>query len=293
MSDVQTVSMIGLGAMGSALARAIAKTGHDLTVWNRSEAKCRPLAADGASVASSVGEAVSRSDVVVVCVRGYDVATALFDDPAISDSLAGKTLIQLGHGVPTEVASSADWFTARGAAYLDGAIMAFPESVGKAECQILISGDPSAFEQCKPVLDALGGDIRFLGADPAASAVIDVSALAFVYVAAYAFVNAAAICDAAGAPLDVLADVIGKLTPQMPHVFKEYVAMIAAGSYESTNLRLASGAATVGAITEFAQRSGVNTDLFESVLRTLNASVAAGHGPNLAAVFEAVKRQQS
>ena len=82
MSDVQTVSMIGLGNMGSALARAIAKAGHDLTVWNRSGEKCRPLADEGASVALSVGEAVSRSDVIVVCVRGYDVATALFDNPA-------------------------------------------------------------------------------------------------------------------------------------------------------------------------------------------------------------------
>ena len=69
MSDVQTVSMIGLGNMGSALARAIAKAGHDLTVWNRSGEKCRPLADEGASVALSVGEAVSRSDVIVVCVR--------------------------------------------------------------------------------------------------------------------------------------------------------------------------------------------------------------------------------
>ena len=79
----------------------------------------------------------------------------------------------------------------------------------------------------------------------------------------------------------------------MPPMFNEYVAMIGAGSYDSTNLPLASGAANVQAITEFARRSGVNTDLFESVLRTLNASVAAGHGPNLAGVFEAVKRQQS
>lgn len=213
--------------------------------------------------------------------------------PAISDSLAGKTLVQLGHGVPTEVAAAADWFTAQGAAYLDGAIMTFPDAVGTAECQILISGDPSAFERCKPVLDALGGDIRFLGADAAASAVIDTSGLAFVYVAAHAFVSAAAMCDASGGPLDLLADVVAKLTKHMPQVFNEYAAMIAAGSYESTNLRLASGAATLQAITEFGRTSGVNTDLFESALRTLNASVAAGHGPNLAAVFEAVKRQKS
>ena len=290
MSEVQTVSMIGLGNMGSAIARAIAKAGHDLTVWNRSDAKCRALAAEGASVALSVGDAVAASDVVVVCVRGYDVATALFDDPAISASLAGKTLIQLGHGVPTEVAAAAGWFTAHGAAYLDGAIMTFPGAVGTAECQILISGDSSAFERRKPVLDALGGDVRFLGADPAASAVIDTSVLAFVYVAAHAFVSAAAMCDASGASLELLADVVGKFTTQMPHVFKGYVAMIAAGSYESTNLRLATGAQTLQAITEFGRTSGVNTDLFESALRTMKAAVAAGHGPNLAAVFEAVKR---
>jgi len=292
VSESLTVSMIGLGAMGSALASAILETGHELAVWNRSSEKCRPLAAEGASVASSVGDAVSRSDVVVVCVRGYDVAATLFDDPAIAASLAGKALIQLGNGVPTEVADAADWFTAHGAAYLDGSIMAFPDAVGTADCQLLISGDPSAFAQCESILGAIGGDIRYLGADPTASAVINTSALAFVYVTAHAFVSAAAMCDTSGAPIDLLADVIGKFTTQMPAVFGEYVAMITARSYESRNLRLASGAEALQAITEFGRTSGVNTDLFESVLRTLNASAAAGHGPNLAAVFETVKRQQ-
>jgi hypothetical protein len=74
-------------------------------------------------------------------------------------------------------------------------------------------------------------------------------------------------------------------------MFEEYVAMIAARSYESTTLRLATGAQNLQAITEFGQASGVDTDLFGSVLRTLNASVAAGDGTNLAAVFEAVKQR--
>jgi hypothetical protein len=143
------------------------------------------------------------------------------------------------------------------------------------------------------VLDALGGDIRFLGADPTASAVINTSGLAFMYVAVLGFVSAAAMCDASGAPIDLLSDVVGKFTAQLPSMFEEYVDMIAAGTYESTSLRLASGAENLQAITEFGRTSGVDTDLFESVLRTLNSSVAAGHGTNLAAVFEAVKRQQS
>ena len=291
VSELQTVSMIGLGNMGSALAGAIADSDHHLTVWNRSDAKCRAFADQGASVASSVGGAVSKSDVIVVCVRGYDVAIALFDDPAVAGSLVGKTLIQLGNGVPTEVADAASWFTAHGAAYLDGSIMTFPDAVGTTDCQVLVSGDPSAFEQCKPLLDAIGGDIRFLGADPTASAVINTSALAFAYVAAHAFVSAAAMCDASGAPLDLLADVVGRFATTMPAMFDEYVDMITAGSYESTSLRLATGAQNLQAITEFGRSSGVDTDLFEAALRTLNASAAADHGTNLAAVFEAVKRQ--
>lgn len=291
MSELETVSMIGLGNMGSALASAIADSDRDLTVWNRSDAKARALADQGASVASSVRDAVARSDVIVVCVRGYDVAITLFDDPATVDSLASKTLIQLGNGVPTEVAESAAWFTARGAAYLDGSIMSLPDTVGTADCQILVSGDPDAFERCESLFDALGGDIRYLGADPTASAVVNTSALAFLYVTLHAFVSAAAMCDASDAPLDLLADVVGKFATSMPAMLDEYVDMIGSGDYDSTSLRLASGAENLRAIAEFGQASGVDTGLFDAALRTFDASAAAGHGTNLAAIFEAVKSQ--
>jgi 3-hydroxyisobutyrate dehydrogenase-like beta-hydroxyacid dehydrogenase len=67
MSQHQTASMIGKGDMGAALAGALIDAGHDLTVWNRSDEKYRALADRGAAVASSVGDALSRSEVVVVC----------------------------------------------------------------------------------------------------------------------------------------------------------------------------------------------------------------------------------
>ncbi len=79
---------------------------------------------------------------------------------------------------------------------------------------------------------------------------INTSALAFVYVAAHAFVSSAAMCGASGAPLDLFADVVGTFTAKMSPMFDEYVAMIAAGSYESSSLRLATGAQNLQAITE-------------------------------------------
>ena len=277
--------------MGSALARAISATDHHLTVWNRSEAKSDAMRKEGAEVAESVADAVSKSQVVVVCVRGYDTATSLFQNPEIEPLLEGKTIIQLGNGVPTEVTQAAGWFSGNGAAYLDGSIMAFPDAVGSAECQVLVSGDADAFERSRRIFDAIGGDIRFLSTDPAASAVINSSGLAFLYVAAHAFVSAAALCDAADAPLDLLADVVSKFMPQMPLVFAEYVSMISTGTYESTNLRLASGTEALAAITEFGDSMGVDVKLFQSALSTFQDAIEADAGVNLAAIFEVLKQR--
>lgn len=287
--EVQTVSMIGLGAMGSALARALLVTDLGVTVWNRSSDKCDALASEGAAVAGSISEAVDCSEVIVVCVRGYDVANDLFRDEGVVAQLAGKVVVQLGNGVPAEVSDAAHWFSEHGAAYVDGSIMTFPDAVGSADCQVLASGDPVAFERCRPVFDAIGGDIRFLGADPVASAVINASGLAFVYLTAHAFISAAALCDAADAPLDLFADVVGNFTTQMPAMFAEYVEMIGRGTYDSTTLRLASGADNLSAIAAFGRDRGVDVGLIDAALRVFDESASAEHGVNLASIFETLR----
>ena len=292
-STRRTVSMIGLGQMGSALATAVLVSELDVSVWNRSAAKCEALVARGAAVARSLSDAVSRSEVIVVCVRGYDAAEALFRDEDVAPLLAGKIVVQLGNGVPTEVAAAASWFSGQGAAYLDGSIMSYPNTVGSAACQVLVSGDPSAFEQCRPIFDAIGGDIRFLGPDPMASAVVNSSALAFLYLSTHAFLTAAAMCDAADAPLDLLAELVGSFTSQMPPMMEQYVAMIDSGNYDSTTLRLATGADNLRAIADFGRQSGVDTRLIETAVRTLDEANKAGHGVNLAAIFETLRKPKA
>jgi 3-hydroxyisobutyrate dehydrogenase-like beta-hydroxyacid dehydrogenase len=67
------VSVIGLGAMGSALVRALLHNGHRVTVWNRTSAKAVPLVRDGAVLAPSAASAVGASPMVLVCVEDYKV----------------------------------------------------------------------------------------------------------------------------------------------------------------------------------------------------------------------------
>ncbi len=112
MSQSTKVTMIGLGDMGSALAAAAVGAGHEVTVWNRTAAKTLPLAEQGARVASTVAEAVTASDLIIVCLRGYHATTELLDATEVAPALTGKTIVQLGTGAPTEVGEAALFDTA-------------------------------------------------------------------------------------------------------------------------------------------------------------------------------------
>lgn len=89
MSDV---SIIGLGAMGSALARALLRKGHRITVRNRTSAKADPLVRDGAARAADPAGAVAASPVILVCVDNYAVTRDILSLPDVRPNLAVRLL---------------------------------------------------------------------------------------------------------------------------------------------------------------------------------------------------------
>ena len=117
------VTMVGLGAMGSALARAFIGAGHSVTIWNRTAARMEPLVSLGATAASSPSDAAKASPVTVFCIDNYDATRRLIDQSDMLEPLSGRTLVQLSTGTPAEARDLSDWLTARGVNVLDGAIM--------------------------------------------------------------------------------------------------------------------------------------------------------------------------
>ena len=81
------IAFIGLGHMGSAIAGNIAKRGFDLTIWNRSPGKMKPLLELGAKAARSAKDAVEGKDVIV---------TSLMDDRSVLETLEGDNGILAG-----------------------------------------------------------------------------------------------------------------------------------------------------------------------------------------------------
>lgn len=172
---MSAISVIGLGTMGGALARALQRGGHGLTVWNRSAGKMKSFVANGASGASSIDEAVVASPVILVCVDSYDTTRELLGTEDVVTRLSGRILVQLSTGTPRQAQESENWFKHHKVAYIDGAIECLPTAVGTEGAQFLFAGPEAAYRAIDPLLECLGGERRYLGENIRAPATLDLA----------------------------------------------------------------------------------------------------------------------
>lgn len=103
MSDF---TVIGLVAMGSAVARALLKAGRSVTVWNRTAEKSQPLIAEGAQATPDLARAIAASGKIIICLPDYVTAADLLDRTATRPLLKGRMVIQLSTATPKEAAAS-------------------------------------------------------------------------------------------------------------------------------------------------------------------------------------------
>ena len=166
------ISFIGLGRMGSELARCLIRNGSKLTVFNRSPDKAEAFKSE-ANVATSAAEACARSPLTVMCVSDYVCAQSILDDPSVIDALKGRTLLQMSSGSPEDARRSEAWADKHGIGYIDGAIVAYPAGVGTEYAIVMFSGDKTQFEPFQEPLLKLGGRSRYVGRPIGAASALD------------------------------------------------------------------------------------------------------------------------
>ncbi len=270
MSDI---TVIGLGKMGAALALALQRAGHDLTVWNRSPDKVQPFLDNGVAAASDVVAAVTASPVILVCIDSNAVTDALLQTDQVKPHLAGRTIVQLSTSTPREATESAAWLNDEGVSYLDGAIHCGPDDIGTDGAQLLLCGDEAAFERTSGLLACLAGDIRYLGANVRAASVLDLAAVCETYARFMAVTHAACMCEAEGVGLDELANLF-----QEGSFARRYVNVIHTSDYENCTATLRVWESAAQRIRTQGQEAGINTDFPDYVTGLFEKAVDAGYG---------------
>ena len=297
--DRPPVTVIGLGAMGRALAGAFLDNGHPTTVWNRTAGKAGELVGRGATEAATAAEAIAASPIVVVCVLDYDAVHSvlgvlgvlgapgapgvadIFDTPDDSGTvpglLAGRTLVNLTNGTPRQARELARWASAQGADYLDGGIMAVPPMIGRPGSLILCSGSPEAFTARERTLSALG-TVSYLGEDAGRASLYDIALLSAMYGMFGGFFHAVAMVGSEKVPATEFTPLVvswlGAMMTSLPAMAEAYDA----NDHSATASNLEMQAEAFVNLLDASRDQGVSTELVEPMGTLLHRGVAANHG---------------
>lgn len=286
MSDI---TIVGLGAMGAALARTLIEAGRNVTVWNRSSEKMQPLVALGAHGPSNFGEALAASPRVVVCIPDYQTTAELFDKSDLVPLLDGRTVVQLSTGTPKEAKVSENWFSDHGASYLDGAILCWPGNIGTPGGLILVAGSEPVFRDCQTDLQHLAGDLRYLGSNIRAAATLDLAFLSRLTGIIFGSIHGAHVCESEGVP-------VSEFTALLPA--NDRAVPLTQAINDGTFANVSKGGATVdvagSAVTRMRQQAndaGINSELPDLMCDWVKRAQTAGFGSEeTAAVIKAIRK---
>ena len=197
------VSVIGLGAMGSGIARTLIEGGCKVSVWNRSRTKVDDLVAVGAIGCNEPREALDANTIVIVCVSDYAVWRHIIQEHSLASHFEDTCIIQLTTGTIDDVQTHASLIQDNGGRLVEGAVMCYPRNLGTDEAALLLSGAPNVVEECAPILSTLDENWKSLGEDINQPSVLSRSLMSGLTGALMGLVNGAAICRAGGVSLDV------------------------------------------------------------------------------------------
>lgn len=151
------VGFIGLGQMGSGIAKNLLKAGHDVTVYNRTRAKAEALVSKGAKVAATPGDACKGDAVFTMLADDKAVEAVVFDAGGILASL-GKGAIHISSSTISVALSKrlAEAHAQAGQRYVAAPVFGRPEAAEAAKLFVVAAGPPAAVKAVSPLFDAIG-----------------------------------------------------------------------------------------------------------------------------------------
>ena len=151
------IGIAGLGKMGSAIAQRLIEVGHDLTVWNRSPEKARPLANAGAKVATNPADVARNAQTVITILTDAAAIDAVYGGPAglLAGDVTGKLFIEMSTVAPATETALAEKVRAKGAALVECPVGGTTGPARQGKLIGLMGGEPADLERARPILEQL------------------------------------------------------------------------------------------------------------------------------------------
>jgi 3-hydroxyisobutyrate dehydrogenase-like beta-hydroxyacid dehydrogenase len=226
------IGFVGLGRMGSGMAANLLKSGHQLTVYNRTPGKTSALAAQGARTAASVADA-SRGEAVITMVANDDALESIvFGKSGILDSLpAGATHVS-SSTISVELSKRLTHAHARaGQRFVAAPVFGRPDAAAAGRLFVIAAGEPAAVAAMVPLFDAIGQKTFVISNTPNAANLVKLSGNFLIAAMIESLGEALALVAKGGVDRGEYLEMLTSTLFTAP-VYKNYGGLIVAGQFE-------------------------------------------------------------
>jgi 3-hydroxyisobutyrate dehydrogenase-like beta-hydroxyacid dehydrogenase len=265
------VGFIGLGKMGIAMARNLAKAGHKVRAWNRSRVN-----AQGLDLVKSAREAFQAEAVFTMLSDDAALRAVVLDGGLLKDARKGTVHI----GCSTISIAFAEELTARhaeaGVGYISAPVFGRPDVAEAAQLNVVVGGAESAIDKTAPLLAAIGKKTWVMGDHPAQANAAKIAGNMMIGMAIGAMSEAALLAEGNGvAPKAFFELVLESLFGC--RVYQSYSAKIVAEDY-SPGFKMSLGLKDLRLAAAAAERAGKHLPILETVRDQMTEAVQAGLG---------------
>jgi 3-hydroxyisobutyrate dehydrogenase len=267
-----TVGFIGTGLLGSGMVERMLKQGDTVTVWNRTASKAHALEAYGATVAATPGDAVAGAGRVHMTLPDDGVVDEIIE--SVRGRLRPDALV-LDHSTtsPRGTAVRVPRLNAAGVKFLHAPVFMSPQMARDGVGIILASGPQAVFDQARPVLEKMTGEVWHIGEQPDRAAAYKIFGNSMLFVIAAGVTDVFAMAKGLGIPAADALTVFSKFQPG--GLIKSRGEKMARGDF-SASFELTMARKDMRLMLEAAD--GQPMAVLPAIARRMDEAIARGHG---------------
>lgn len=276
--------------MGYKMAQLYAEAGYEVTVWNRTKSKAEGLKA---KVAESATEAMSASDIIIICLLDSDTVHAVLDSIQDKSLLKGKTIINYTSANPDDVEKIEQLLNGDGAQYINGGILTSPDHLALPGTTILYAGDKDAYDALKDAIAVTAGNPKYVGNKAAASPAADLATLSIVYSVYIGMMYGAALCESAGISLDTFSDIFSTAIPEYMDFLNDELNAVKKNDFTATQTSISSNVLATQRVADALVNAGLTPDFPKAIALLIKNAEQRGYGDEeLAAVIKVIRQKK-
>jgi 3-hydroxyisobutyrate dehydrogenase-like beta-hydroxyacid dehydrogenase len=271
------VGLVGLGNMGSGIAKSLLRAGHHVTAYNRTRSHLDALVSDGVKPAANPADACYGDAVLTMVADDSAVEAVVFGSSGILSALPkGGLHVSLGTiGVSLSDRLAAAHSNA-GQQFVAAPVFGRPDAAEAGKLAVVAAGPSAAIERCRPLFEAMGPKLLVVGEKPSLANVVKLSGNFLIASVLESLSEAIAFARKSGVDPTVLLDFLTSTLFNAP-VYKTYGGLIVEGKYEPAGFAVPLGLKDVRLVLQAAEAQSVPMPMASVIRDRFITAIARGN----------------